>query len=665
MAHDFLSKMFDGDSRAAGIQTVICVVGAFFFLDSLIARMIFSHPFYTDLLAFAAALLLSAPLIYHGLSDLWNGRVDMNELAALGSVAALAAGEYLTASAISFFMIISYFIEHRSAMGARKSIETLIRLTPKKTTRIDDGTETEVDVGSLRPGHRIRLRPGDSVPADGQVISGTSDVNQATITGESLPVEKSEGDTVFSGTMNMSGVMDVAVTQVGEQTTLGKVKQLILHAQQTRTPIVRMMNRYARLYTPLILMLAGMVLFFTRDVSRVISMIIIACPCSILLSSPTAVVAALGAASRLGVLIKNMVDLETAKKVTAIVFDKTGTLTTGELSVSAIRTADGISENDLLQRAASVAMNSTHPISRAVVREARNRQLDMMDTELFKEVPGMGITAVFNSREHRLGRASWIMENGIRTKELDDSRMDNLSVLHVTAGRECIGWIGLEDHPRPAAAQAIDELRSNGISRIAMVTGDRESVARKVAAQVHCTDVRADVLPEDKVAYVNELKDQGYVVAVVGDGVNDAPALSAGDISIAMGAAGSDVAIHSASIALMNNQLDRIPFLFRLSAGTVQTIRQNMVFSALYILVLLMLSAGGFIHPVMAALLHSVSALAVILNSARLIRKGERLDDETDDILIAEEPESTDPTETVPAEQTMPQPSLRPAARVQ
>jgi Cd2+/Zn2+-exporting ATPase len=623
MPHDFVKDVVEAESGKAGLQVVAALVGGVLLANSLVAGVVFDHDAYGALLAMVAAILLGAPLVWQALADLWHGRMEMNELAALAVVAAFATGEYATAAAIAFFMIISVLIEYRSALGARRSIESLIRLTPAMAVKLTSTGETQVAANDLGPGDVVRVKPGDSIPGDGRVVSGSSTVNEATITGESIPVDKSACDEVFGGTINLTGMLDVEITTAAEDTTLSKVKQLILQAEKSRTPIMRMVDRYATWYTPIVLMLAAMVLFFTRDMSRAISMIVIACPCAIILSAPTAVVAALSAAARLGVLVKNVVDLETAKNITSVVLDKTGTLTTGELSVSRLSPAEDGGDAALLATAAAVEQYSKHPVARAVLRAARDRELRVPDAEGFEESSGRGVRAMVAGSEILVGRGPWLHEHGVDVLDADIPDAEGLSILHVTRDGRPVGWIGLEDRTRPDAARAVDDLRAAGAVRLVMVTGDRWSVARRVAGEMHCTDVLAEVLPAQKLEIVAGLKEQGHTVAVVGDGVNDAPALAAGHISIAMGAAGSDVAIHSASIALMNNNLNRIPFLVRLSRRTMDVIRQNLSFAVTYIAVFLCLTALGYVGPIWAVLLHTASSFGVVFNSARLVRQGE------------------------------------------
>lgn len=650
MAHDHLKQSIEAQTGRSSVLLIATLMGGLLVLNSFLAQWIFDDTRYSDIFALLGAILLGAPLVIHSLKHLMHGHLHMDELVAMAIVAAIAIGQYKEAGVIAFFMIIATLIETRTALGARASIESLIRLTPTRAHRVrPDGGEEEVEAKLLQPGDIIRVRPGDNIAADGVVITGQSTVNQANITGESLPVDKVEGDEVFNGTNNITGSLDVRVTKAGAETTLGRVQQLILAAEGTRIPLMRLIDQYAAWYTPTILMLAGIVLFFKQDMdgmNRAITMLVVSCPCALLLATPTAMVAALSCAARLGILVKNVVTLEGARNLTAVMFDKTGTLTTGELSVTQMKPGPGVDGSDLLRTAASADQLSKHPNARALVSVAARARLGLVKPDQFEEVSGRGVSAVLNGQEVLVGRLTWLRERGVDLSLLEDPdyrEPEGVSVLYVSRGGRLIGWIGLEDRTRPEAREAIDELRELGVRSLTMVTGDKWSVARRVAAEMGATDVQAEVLPAQKLELVDTLKRKGHRVAVIGDGVNDAPALAAGDLSIAMGAAGSDVAINSASVALMNNDLRRLPFLIKLSRATTRVIWQNLIFGIVYILVLLVNGALGFISPMAAAAFHMVASAIVIFNSARLVRFGEHL---TATPVVASRPTPSSPPPT-------------------
>ncbi len=635
MAHDHLSvKSETGRATAKLIATML---GGVLVLTSFLAGWLFgdadgggqSGAFYRDVLAGIGALLLAIPLWWHALKSLVTGHMHMDEMVALAILAAMAAGEYQTAGVVAFFLLLSMLIESRTALGARATIEGLMRLTPTKARRMrGDGTEEEVEAHALRPGDTVAVLPGDNIPADGQISDGHSTINEANITGESLPAEKVVGDEVFGGTNNVTGALRVQVTKVGADTTLGRVQELILEAERTKIPLMRLIDQYAAWYTPVVLMIAGVVWFFTKDMDKTIAMLVIACPCALILATPTAIVAALSAAARLGVYIKDVSNLEWARKLTAVVFDKTGTLTTGELAVTRLKPAPGVDAAELLRTAASVERLSRHPVARAVVAVAEKARVEMAEATGFEEVSGKGVKAQCDGAQVRIGRRNWIADSGVDLSSLAGEEYvepEGLSTLYVARGGQCLGWIGLEDRTRPEAKRALEDLRQLGLRDLIMVTGDRWSVARRVAAEMGCSDVQAEVLPQDKLALVDALKKKGHTVAVVGDGVNDAPALAAGHLGIAMGAAGSDVAMNSASVALMSSDLRRLPFLVSLSRATTKVIWQNLIFGVSFIILVEVAIVFGHVHPMLAAFLHTASSAIVVFNSARMVRFGEHI----------------------------------------
>ena len=610
------------------------LAGGVLLINSGLAKLFYgSGSFNTEFLAMAGAILLGAPIVVHAIKSLIKRQTHMNELVALAIIAAFATQNYVTAGIVAFFMLLSELVETRTALGARASIESLIKLTPTKASLIcDDGSEREVKVAELAPGNCIRVRPGDNIPADGEVVKGLSSVNEATITGESLPVDKVPEMQVFAGTTNLTGVLDITVTKAGKDTTLGKVQSLIIEAEQTKIPIMRIIDRYARWYMPTILMIAGIVLFFTRNIDYAITILVISCPCALILATPTAMVAAISASARLGVLIKNVADLEIAGRMTAMVFDKTGTLTTGRLYVTKLTPAENIEPSELLTLAASAEQMSKHPAARALRDVAKEANLALSTTDNFQEIPGKGVKALVNSAQIIVGRDSFLKENNVDTSSVSDPGLheeQGFSTLYVAKDSKCIGWVGLQDKTRPEARQAVSRLFDIGIKRVTMLTGDRDEVASRVAAELGCTDFKAHCLPQDKLAIVEQIKKDGHTVVVVGDGINDAPALAAGHLGIAMGAAGSDVAINSASIALMSDDLQRLPFLVQLSRKTRRVINQNLGFGIIFII--LGISAFPFLAPRLAAVLHFLGSLIVVFNSARLVRYGEELDHEPRD----------------------------------
>ena len=580
--------------------------------------------------AMIGAIILGYPIMVTAIKDLKLGKLSINELVAIAVLAAFASGDYKTAGVVAFFMLLGELIETRTAEGARNSIESLIKLTPTKARRIKaDKSEEEVPASQLAIGDIIRIRPGDNVAADGVILNGQGSFNQATITGESLPVDKKSGDEVFAGTLNLTGVLEIKVSRAGTDTTLGRVRELILAAEKTKLPIMKIVDQYMAFYTPLVLVIGALVWAFTRDLERVISVLVVSCPCAFILATPTAMVAALSAAARLGILIKNVADIETAAKINAFIFDKTGTLTTGELAVSRLAPIGDTKPAELLRIAASAEKYSNHPTAKALATISAEAGVSLVEPKDFTETAGRGVTADVDGAKVLVGRAQWLKDNGVTEdfeKSVDLNETEGWSLIFVARDGKCIGWVGLQDQTRPEARAALAELKEAGVRRIAMVSGDRQPVATRVAAEIGCEEAKGDCLPQNKVEFVRAVKAKGYHVAVIGDGVNDAPALAAGDIGIAMGAAGSEVAIHSATIALMNNDLRRLPFLVKLSRSTRTVINQNFLFGVFFIIGGLSAAAFGWLNPILAAVLHNAGSLIVIFNSARLVRKGEELE---------------------------------------
>ncbi len=606
------------------------LLGLILVLNSFVLEWVFEKGNrVAGLSAMAGAIVLAYPIIMVSFKDLRKGTLSINELVTIAVLAAFASGDYQTAGVVAFFMLLGEIIETRTADGARASIESLIKLTPTKARRVKGSQEEEVAAKDLAVGDVIRVRPGDNVAADGVIATGQGTLNQANITGESLPVDKKPGDEVFAGTINLTGVLEIRVTRAGQDTTLGKVHDLILAAEKTKLPFMRIIDQYMGFYTPLVLVIAALVWFFTKNLNNVISVLVVSCPCAFILASPTAMVAALSVAARLGILIKNVGDIELAARINAFVFDKTGTLTTGDLAVSRLAPQDGTTPAELLRLAASAEKYSNHPTARALVELAGEAGVPLAEPKNFAETAGRGIKAEVDGQAIIVGRAQWLKDNGITEdvmKLVDLNETEGFSLMFVARGGRCMGWIGLQDATRTEARTSLAELLESGVRRIAMVSGDREPVARRVAREIGCEEVAAECLPQNKVEFVRQMKARGYRVAVVGDGVNDAPALAAGDMGIAMGAAGSEVALHSATIALMNNDLRRLPFLIKLSRGTRSVINQNFMFGVVFILGGLTLASFGLLHPIVAAMLHNVGSLVVVFNSARLVRQGEELD---------------------------------------
>ncbi len=632
-AHDESCSACGSDHEHAPVRLWQTLLGVVFVVNAFIVDWLFTQgTAVAGASAFIGAIVLGYPIVWTAVKDLRAGVLSINELVAIAVLAAFASGDYKTAGVVAFFMLMGEIIETRTAEGARASIESLIKLTPTKARRLTAQGEEEVAAKDLAVGDVIRIRPGDNVAADGVIVSGQGSFNQATITGESLPADKKPGDEVFAGTQNLTGVLEIKVSRAGQDTTLGRVRELILAAEKTKLPIMKIVDQYMGFYTPLVLVIAALVWAFTgreHGLNNVISVIIFSCPCAFILATPTAMVAALSAAARLGILIKNVADIELAAKINAFIFDKTGTLTTGELAVSRLAPMAGATPAELLRLAASAEKYSNHPTAKALSKLATEAGVTLAEPKDFNETAGRGVKAQVDGVRLLVGRAQWLRDNGVKEefdKSVDLNETEGWSLIFVARDHHCIGWVGLQDQTRAEARESLIELKDSNVRRIAMISGDRQAVAMRVAKEIGCEEAKGECLPQNKVDFVRGIRDKGYKVAVVGDGVNDAPALAAGDIGIAMGAAGSEVAIHSATIALMNNDLRRLPFLLKLSQSTRMVINQNFLFGVAFIIGGMTLAALGKVPPVWAAAMHTGGSLLVIFNSARLVRKGEELE---------------------------------------
>ena len=622
---EYCSSAHDHSERGLKWRLTLVLIGGVCLLLSGILRWI--RPAQADLAsawAMAGAIITALPIVRDALlgfrsKALANTEFYMNQFITLAVIACFVTQQYVVGGLVAIILLLGHILEDRSMLGTNEAINSLLHLSRVSARRVRGGTEEEVDAESLGEGDVVRLRPGDTVPADGNVLRGFSTINQATITGESLPVEVAAGTKIFAGTSNLTGLLEMQVTNTGQKTVLGRVKEIVEEAQQTRAPIVRLTEEYARYYMPLILLIAGFVLFFTQDVQRAISVIVVSIPCTFVLAGPSAMVAALAAASRMGILVKSVRFFEAANDIDTIVFDKTGTLTTGELRVAAVEPHDGLKENDLLAITAAVEQHSTHPIARAVVGAAQDRGLQIAKAGDVQEKHGHGLLARVDGREIVVGRAAWLQQQEVVLPKNSASQHD-LSALHIGVNRKLAGVIYLSDTIRPEAARVIANLRDEGVDQLTMLTGDRQPVAARLAKEIGLTDFQADCLPEQKQEAVVKLKADGCKVMVVGDGVNDAPALAAGDLSVAMGALGSDVAIQTADIALMASDLSRVPHFLGLADKTLRIINQNMLCGFVFISAAIVLSGVGLIPPIAAAFVHEFGAFFVIFNSARLLR---------------------------------------------
>jgi Cd2+/Zn2+-exporting ATPase len=541
----------------------------------------------------------------------------------LATAVAIAIGQYSAAAVVAVLLLLGGMLENFVAARAGKALEALARLLPDQVTVQRGGHDIIVALEEVRVGDLLLIRSGERIAVDGEVVAGTAAVNQVAITGESMPVEKEPGHIVFAGTLNEIGTLEVRATKVGQETTLGQIRRMVEDAQEKKAPIERMLNRYAKFYTPVAIILGLLLWWWSGDVLRAITMLIVFCPCVMVLATPTALVASIGNAALRGSLVKKGATIEALAHVDTIVFDKTGTLTFGQPRLIDVVPLNGLPESEILRLAAVAERFSEHPIGRAVVRAAETRELTFPDPDEFEVLPGLGVRAVTGAYELVLGRQCLHAERGLSLPDALSANVTELessgrTVILVANGTELTGVLALEDGLRPDAKTAIMRLNAMGL-RTVMVSGDNLSTAERVAAEVNLGEVYAEMIPEQKVEIVRRLQAEGQVVAFVGDGVNDGPALAAADVGVAMGVAGTDVAIETAEIALLADDLAKLPHLIELSRQAMRAIRQNLIFSLGVLAIAVALTAIGLLTPVSGALLHELSSIPVIANSARLI----------------------------------------------
>jgi len=578
-------------------------------------------------LALLAVLAGGAPIFIAATKSLLARQISADVLMAVGITAATALGEFAAAAMIVFFMTVAHFLESFTTSRSREAVRTLIRIAPRTARVLRDGAEAEVGLEQLQAGDTVIVRPGEQIPVDGCVLSGHSSVDQAPITGESLPVEKNAGDKVLAGTFNQLGALTVEVTCIGRDTTLGKIARLVEEAEASRAPVQKFADRYSSYFLPVVLGIGLLTMLISRDIRHGIAVLVVACPCAVALATPLSVVASTGSAARKGILVKGGLYLEALARVDTVVVDKTGTLTLGKPAITRISSLQSpISKDEVLALAAALEQYSEHPLAGAVMAEAQARGLALDGAHDFEAIPGKGVVARVNGNMACVGTRSLLDERGVpvsvdAAQLAEELEAQGQTVLWLARDSTPLGLIAMADVIRPEVPAAIAELGRLGIQRIVLLTGDNQRTANAVAAQLGIREVRANLLPQDKIEAVKALQAQGCKVAMIGDGINDAPALAQADVGIAMGAAGTGVAIEAAHVALMRDDWSLVPEAIRVGRRTFRTIQQNITFGVLYNIAGVTLAALGFLPPVLAAAAQSLPDVAVFLNSSRLLRR--------------------------------------------
>ena len=574
-----------------------------------------------ELVAGIAAVLVGVPAVQaawrslrypdlHGITD---------QLIALAFIAAWATGDLITATLLPLIMMVGHILEERSLLGSQEAIRALTNLTQTVARRLKGEEIEEVNAVELRVGDVIEARAGDRIPADGVVLSGSSSIDTASITGESVPVDVNVGSEVFNGSINLEGLLNIRVMNVGGETTLGRVIALMQDAENIKPAVTRLLERYAGGYMALVLLLTTSLWFLTGSSYAALAVLVASCPCALVLAAPATSIAAIAVASRHGILVKGSAFLEQLASVDAVVFDKTGTLTLGELRLVGTAPQPGVSSDSLVHLAGSLGAASSHPVSRAVGYAVPDEQ--RLPVTNFNETRGLGIVGELGGEPVALGKEALFFSLGIEASPPPASHMG--PVAGVSKGKRFLGWILLADQVRPEASDALAELKDLGLSHQLLITGDRAAEARRVAAELNISEVRSEALPDDKMKFVMAEAKKGYRTMVVGDGINDALALKVGAVGVAMGAKGTDVALASADIVLMTNDLRRLGTCVRLSRRCRRTILVNVGVGLGWTVVVIGIAAAGIFGTsgaLVAAVLHNAGTLAVMANAGRLLK---------------------------------------------
>lgn len=573
----------------------------------------------------ASSAVLGSFLIAHGaLSSLKQGVFGVDLLAAVSLTASILLGEYLSASVITLMLGGGELLEDYAFRRASRAIQMLVEASPRRAVILREGEEVEVDIEEVKPGDRVVVRPGERVPVDGLVLRGRALVNQAPITGESIPLEKTEGDELYSGSIVELGFLEIRATAIGEESTYGRIIALVREAEEHRAPIERAADRYARYMTPLILAVGAATYLVTGDPRRMASVFLIACPCALTLATPTAIIASLGNSARRGILIRNGESLERLVEVDILALDKTGTITKGTPEVINVMGFRGTSESEVLRLAASAERRSEHPIARAILIEAEKLEVDPLELGELEVYPGLGVRVEREGSSIVVGNVGLMRKFSIplgeKEKEYLTENEGRGTVVFVAEGGRIIGGICLSDVPRESVEEVLRELRYCGVERSIMLTGDNPLIAEEIGRAIGVDLVVSNLLPSEKADYIKRLRGEGHIIAMVGDGINDAPALAAADVGIAMGLTGTDIAIETAGIVLARDALRLLPKLMRISRRTMGVIKQNIFTSMIVNLLGVALSTLGLIHPLLASVIHEVNALFVMLNSLRLLQ---------------------------------------------
>ena len=596
-----------------GVVLLIVVAGEWFGLFERVTDVV-PWP-----VGWALVLLAGAPIFWNVLRAALRRRIISHTLMSLGVIAALAVGQWPTAAVVVFFMHTGNFVESFTTERSRRALKHLTTLVPKTARVVRNSDEVEVPVGEVQVGETVVVRPGEAIPVDGTILSGQATIDQAAITGESMPVEVRPGTHVFAATIARLGSVRLRATHVGPDTTFGKVIKLVEEAEAHRSDVQRLADRFSSYFLPVVAVIALLTFVISRNPLSTASVLVVACSCSLALATPIAMLASIGMGAQRGLLIKGGKYLELLSRADVLLIDKTGTVTLGRPQITDIVPLDDHTPDDLLRLAASCERYSEHPLAEAVRREAVTRRLALSEPQRFEAVPGQGVRARIDGAQIAVGNTHLVPQGHSHTG-VSALHLQGKTLLFVTKDDQLIGVLAAADTIRPEVKFALSRVRTLGVKRIELLTGDHDLVASSIASHLGI-DYRAGLLPEEKIAIVKQYQAQGHTVVMVGDGVNDAPALAQADIGIAMGVAGTDVAMDAAHMALMRDDWELVPDAFAIAHRTMRVVKMNIGFTVLYNVVGLSLAAIGLLPPIVAAAAQSLPDLGILANSAQLLRQ--------------------------------------------
>ncbi len=593
------------------------LVGGIFLLASFILPRI-GYPSLENL-AWVCVIICGIPLLYLGIWRIFYhkgiSKISSALLISMAMIAALCIGDLFAAGEVAFIMEIGALLEDMTTNRAKKGLKKLISIAPDTGRILCSGKETVVSVSEIKKGDVLRILPGETIPVDGLILIGETSIDQSVMTGESLPVDKTVGDCVFSGTINRFGSIDIKATKIGKDSSLQKLIRMVEDAEKNQAPTHRIADKWASWLVPAALLIAIAAYIVTKDIVRAVTVMVVFCPCALVLATPTAIMAAIGQATKHGVIIKSGEALEKMGKVDMIAFDKTGTLTCGKLQVSDLIPLAGQSETELLALTAAGESRSEHPIGKAIYEKAISVGLSFPQPEDFRMEAGKGISATIDGMPYFFGNEKYIKDMGIKTDDrttvvLNRLRGEGKASVLASDGSNVIGIIALSDTIRPEAAEMIRKLKDMNTKSI-LLTGDNQKAAEYFARKAGISEIRADLLPEEKMEQISILKQNG-TVCMIGDGINDAPALKTADVGVAMGAMGSDIAVDAADVALMDDNISKLPYLKWLSNTTVRTIKSAIALSMFINFVAVTLSVLGILNPTTGALVHNAGSCLVV-----------------------------------------------------